>query len=98
MALAGTLREEMEPPEALFVLDGCHAFVDFLVETGRWTGSEEELDGLRELFDIATTDGDDAGTWQHEEQREWLGLASGEQLDLKAFDADQADAALTVLR
>jgi hypothetical protein len=48
--------EEVE--NAVLVLDAVQAYVDFLSETGRWTGSARQLAGVVEFFD---TIGEDDG-------------------------------------
>ncbi|WP_255769460.1 hypothetical protein [Pseudarthrobacter sulfonivorans] len=43
---------------AAYVVDAAHAYVGFLSETGRWTGTEEQLGELLNFFD-GLADGDD---------------------------------------
>ncbi|MET4095221.1 plasmid pRiA4b ORF-3 family protein [Arthrobacter sp. UYCu712] len=43
--------------EAVYTVNAVHAFVEFLAETGRWSGSEGQLSELRDFFD--TLGGDD---------------------------------------
>ena len=46
---------------AVFVVEAIHAYVDFLSETGRWSGSEEQLDQVRYFFDILAGDEEEGG-------------------------------------
>lgn len=43
---------------AVFIVDAVHTYVGFLSETGRWTGSAEQLAGVLDFFDTLAT-GDD---------------------------------------
>ncbi len=45
-----------------FVLDAVHAFVEFLVETGSWSGSADQLAEVLEVFDAAA---EDDGGWRY---------------------------------
>jgi Plasmid pRiA4b ORF-3-like protein len=61
-AMAAAATGEMADVEnAAFVVDAVHAYVDFLCETGRWSGSAEQLAGVREFFDTLGEDGDGPG-------------------------------------
>ena len=58
-ATASVSAAELEDVEnAVFVLDAVKAYVDFLSETGRWTGSAEQLAGVVEFFDTIAEDDD----------------------------------------
>ena len=46
--------------EAIFVRDAMAAFIDFLEETGRWSGSGDQLAVIRDVLDTAAADG---GGW-----------------------------------
>ncbi|MCZ2402035.1 plasmid pRiA4b ORF-3 family protein [Paenarthrobacter sp. Z7-10] len=53
-AVAAPAGEE-QPGDSAFTVIAMHAFVDFLSETGRWTGTEENLAAILSFF--ATVDG-----------------------------------------
>jgi hypothetical protein len=46
---------------AVFVVDAVHAYVEFLSETGRWSGSAGQLAGVMEFFDTIAEDDDGPG-------------------------------------
>ncbi|MGY2746288.1 plasmid pRiA4b ORF-3 family protein [Arthrobacter sp. UYCu723] len=46
---------------AVFVVDAVHTFVDFLSETGRWSGSAEQLAGVMDFFDTIAEEADGRG-------------------------------------
>jgi hypothetical protein len=41
---------------AVFAVEAVHAYVDFLAETGRWSGSEEQLDLVVAFLDVVAGD------------------------------------------
>ncbi|WP_211881715.1 plasmid pRiA4b ORF-3 family protein [Pseudarthrobacter albicanus] len=47
--------------DAVFVVDAVHAYVEFLSETGRWSGSAEQLAGVSDFFDTIVEDDDEPG-------------------------------------
>lgn len=44
-----------------FVVVAVHGFVDFLAETGRWSGSSDQLDGVLDLLNALLGESDDQG-------------------------------------
>ncbi|MET3923356.1 hypothetical protein [Arthrobacter sp. UYEF20] len=48
--------EEMDEQDAVFTIDCCYVFIGFLAETGRWTGSAEELADVNALFSMGDRD------------------------------------------
>ncbi|WP_427007359.1 plasmid pRiA4b ORF-3 family protein [Pseudarthrobacter sp. H2] len=60
-ATADSAGELSDVEDAVFVIDAVHAYVEFLYETGRWSGSVEQLAGVREFFDTIAEDDDGPG-------------------------------------
>ncbi|MDJ0355445.1 plasmid pRiA4b ORF-3 family protein [Paenarthrobacter sp. PH39-S1] len=48
-----------EETDAMFIVDAVHAYVDFLTETGRWTGSAEQLAQVMDFLKTVEEDDDD---------------------------------------
>ncbi|WP_168709325.1 plasmid pRiA4b ORF-3 family protein [Arthrobacter sp. PAMC25564] len=46
---------------AVFAVDAVHAYVEFLSETGRWSGSPEQLAGVVDFFETIAEDDDGPG-------------------------------------
>ena len=63
--------------------------------TGR--APDEDSGGVWGWSDLLAT-ADDPGADEHEEIREWLGLADGERIDPRAVDVDECDRRLARLR
>ena len=47
--------------DAVFVVTAVHAYVGFLSDTGRWSGSAEQLAGVMDFFDDIAEDDDEPG-------------------------------------
>ncbi|MDQ6738954.1 MAG: hypothetical protein M3021_00905, partial [Actinomycetota bacterium] len=48
-----------EETDAMFIVDAVQAYVDFLTETGRWTGSAEQLAQVMDFLKTVEEDDDD---------------------------------------
>jgi hypothetical protein len=68
--------------DAVFVLDAVQAYVDFLSETGRWTGSAGQLAGVVEFFDTIAENDDGPRYVDVPEIPEEQGLAVFSELPL----------------
>lgn len=50
-----------EDEDAVLVVEAVHAYVDFLSETGRWSGSAEQLAGITDFFESVGSAEDEPG-------------------------------------
>ncbi|MCY0903844.1 plasmid pRiA4b ORF-3 family protein [Arthrobacter sp. H14-L1] len=58
MATTDVLVATDDEADAMFIVDAVHAYVDFLSETGRWTGSAEQLAQVMDFFETIDDDDD----------------------------------------
>ncbi len=59
IATTDVLVSKDEETDAMFIVDAVQAYVDFLTETGRWTGSAEQLAQVMDFLKTVEEDDDD---------------------------------------
>jgi hypothetical protein len=60
-AITDVLVATAEDEDAVLVVEAVHSYVDFLSETGRWSGSAEQLAGITDFFESVGSAEDEPG-------------------------------------